>query len=763
MSTDYVVRVYSTEVLADGMTKVSMKVAGSTSVRQKTEETELTAENFKVVLVNLDGSIAEEIPVLASQITKRSDGSYSINVPGVPRLDCVIIADISKPVVLPTTGSLFDTDLLLAPTTDTELDLDLGSTVAYAELLDQLGGTGTFDSIASKLNVSDASQLQALKDLIVNVQQTIENQVFTSLTLEAAKAAIKTAVTDIITQEVQNINSQVESTLVTALASGGGIHWYDGLTLGEVFHGAITSSQAEQQYYYNGTSFELYENDYSPDMMLSSSAWVVSADRVSVFSSNQDGSVTLTDSLATQAQINAKAAQAYNLEGRNIAEFFNANTATKALAGIVDPSSTFGAGATGYRINLTAQTDEYRLWYNAGDETGVCEFDADKNANDYGGSCETVNGQVWNTGGWWDFSMAFTSLNNLFSTDAGAAASGSKLLNISWLGGQQISVQLINDANKTAHYYLTEWADTGFVTEALGDGVWAYITLPGLTGDEAQAIVLDVPEDVQAEGDFDSPHVLLALHNGYVREGNIHKSGEIFELGTLVLNGTAADAVEAASDYKTPLVGSWTKTNAQGVLVAITALDNQHVVRVAVDINDNSNCGSGIEVDNYGLGLDTSIKLNSIYKDIGACGFGTITASSINNDVLSLTVNGTSKSLDRLVNSGITGSWFGESDDGQPILLTLLGDNHFIFSHLDNEDGQSGGIAGYEYGSFTYDANTEAFVPTVSLDTDGSWGFVDNGTPDDTIYSLSLEGDSLTITFTSGSESGSVSFQRVTQ
>jgi hypothetical protein len=51
----------------------------------------LTADNFAVVEVDLSGRVLERVTLKPSDISKNADGTWSIQVPGYPRLDRLIV------------------------------------------------------------------------------------------------------------------------------------------------------------------------------------------------------------------------------------------------------------------------------------------------------------------------------------------------------------------------------------------------------------------------------------------------------------------------------------------------------------------------------------------------------------------------------------------------------------------------------------------------------------------------------------------------
>lgn len=732
--------------LGTGSTKGSQKVSQKTDVSSG-----LTADNFAVVIVDLAGNILETIPLNSSNATQNPDGSWSINVPGQPRLDCLIVSDFSGPIVLPSTGSIFDQDFLLAPTTDENLELDIASTAAYENFLDELGGAGTFASL--NINTSDSNQLASLKGLIETVKQVVESEVFTGYTsVTDALAAIQTSVTEIVKVEADNIKNPAEGTMATMVANEGGIHWYEGLELSEIFYGVVTSNPEVEYEYVNGAFQEFVDPEPNRDLQLSNNGWVMASDNVIVTGSNPDGSITISDSVATSRTSNVKATQVFDLSGRNIHNYFKANSNTQALAAVLNQTATFGAGSKGYRVSITAENNYYSLWYTPGNETGVCPWDANKNANDFGGNCETIQGSVFNSQtGANDFTISFANFSDIYSSDVAPGNAGFKIIQISWFYESNISVQLINNANKTARYYAESWIGGNHEITLLSEGTWAQIDLPNLQTDNT-GIVFSVPAAVVSQGDFDSqtPKVLIAKHNGFLRIGSMQAAGEREQNVEVLLNGPAASSIETAANYTSPYVGSWITEDSLAVFSIINNGD------YALNIADDT-CANGLERGLYGF-IGVNFKYETQFAEAGDCGFdGSSGAStlSVDGDSLVVTTNGEPTSFTRVPNNGLLGTWIG-GEEGE-IMITFLAGNHFIFSQAGDTEGD--GFAGVEYGTYTHDTSSGAFVPTVELNLNGDWGFSDPvGVA---TYSAVVNGDSMVFTFADELDQGSFTLTRV--
>jgi len=545
----------------------------------------LSSENFAVVIVNLAGEVLETIEVDANDITQNEDGTYSINVPGNPRLDCLIVTNLNGPVVLPVASNINEVaNLLFAPTTDENVDIDIGSTAGFLNFIEELGGSGLFGDAG--IDPTNTTQIALVESIINNVQEVINNQVVIGYnSIADAIAAIQEAVVEIVEQETLNVTNPVsnETTLATAL-DGGGIYWFEAYEKEYIEYGHITADAPESQYIFDGSSFVLDEGtDGDRDLRLANGEWVQTTDRIAVDSINEDGSLNLKDSDTSDDSYHVESYFTYNLANRNIHDYLYATFDTRALADYVSTTATFPEGAVGFRLNITSLSDNYRIWYNAGAEDGTCKWDSNKNANDFGGNCETLGSYFWQAdqqSGYYDYDQATATLAGILSTDVATNVTGFRMVSVNWPGdNQSINVQLVNNEAKTARYYLMTWGNNGNqLGSVIGEGTWSYISLPGMTGDAAQAIRIDIPEAVKTYGDFDSDQesFIMVAHNGFVRLGNIEEAGTLVETGVTVLNSEAGEAILGAvltpisansicfnnpDSYATPYIYYWGATD----------------------------------------------------------------------------------------------------------------------------------------------------------------------------------------------------------
>lgn len=579
---------------------------------------DLAADNFAVVVVDLAGNVLERITLKPSDISKNPDGTWSIRVPGNPRLDCLIVADITKPIVLPVAGNINQSGLVFAPTTEENLDVGIASTAAFKTFIDELGGTGTFESL--NIDPKDAAQVQVLQDLVDNIQENIENQTFTGFsTVEAAVTSIKTIVTDVVKQEVLNIKNPTQSTLVSAIQSEGGLHWYesddddDGSR--KIYHGSLIGSDPMKKYVFNGAEFKEDLDEENRELLLSNGAWVLPSDIEKIKTLNADGSLVLQDTVALDDIVTVTAIQSVSLAGRKIVDMLSANIDTKDFAqSFMNPNAVFGAGANAYRIqasNSEEDYDHYRIWTSPGDKiTGICPWSNGELASNYGGNCHRVFLRKANN----QYVNGPREMAELISSNVTPSQDGSVVIDIQGISNGTIGVQLLNDEAKTARYYRYSNGNLQSA-ELLATATYSEFNLPGLTTDAA-AIKLVIPPAVLAIHDFNRFDAqFFVKQNGAVRQGGLdlaEQNDDDDEGSLLLLNGTANTNIQSAlSSYVSPLVGKWGNIESD-----VFTFTNNTFVHSKVSGPDNDpNCKAGTSTGNYGWNPNTFIMTVFILTD----------------------------------------------------------------------------------------------------------------------------------------------------
>ncbi len=753
VETTFTVRITPPQL--DGGTVVK---SGRTAAANKAEEESLPLNQLAVVVVDLAGNVVRTIPLDETNSTQNPDGSWSIRVPGYPQLDCIVIANLDGPITVFEPGAnVFNSDLLFAPTTGEDLEVSLASTAAYqsfVEQLDALGGEGTFESLG--LDVTDPTQLTVLQNLIQTISDVLEDQVFVGATsIAAALAQVEQQVTDIVQVEASNVQDQVDPATNT-LAAGmqaGGVYWFEAFEPSEIYYGGFSAlNTPEQERYYDGDQFQpLPEYELDGEVVLTATGWVISDDIFQVTALNQDGSVNFGAADAPTNSANAKATQVIDLSGRTISTFFGAYGDTRGLVSQINPASTFAEGALGYRVTIQSINDLYSLWYNTGYDFGngvVCLWDknGDNQLNDsptqYGGNCETVNSIGWNAEGFAQSSAELTTIASLTSPDLAPGTAGAKLIAIDWPSGEVIGVQLVNDANKTARFYLHNWFDN--TQTLLGTGTWAQLTLPNLEGDAANAIGFEIPASVRAEGDFDEDerYALFAVHDGFVRRGDKTNAGDVLETSELLINGVAKDNLLAAFNYQPAIAGAWV---IGGDYVMFRKDGTFAQVKTS---NEDPNCQVGFAYGQYSWNPTSGAFSVEIDEDTTAvdpqdsCSVAGIETLTITGTTMTLTEGEDTFELTKITASEsapLAGAWaVSEAGDW----FTFTGDNTFIHAKIENDDPNC--QTGWANGSFTWNTETGLLSTTVAQDfTDD---FPETTCTLDGDVTASLDGNTLSVT-----------------
>jgi len=538
---------------------------------------DLSAENFTVVVVDAEGNVVEEVTISAENISKNPDGTWEISVPGDPRLDCLVVVDINKPVEI-TVGSGIPSDALYAPTTAVEIDVDVASTAAYQNFIEELAATPgqTFEDLG--LDVDNPDDVAAVEAVVEKVQQVFEELIsegsldLTVGSLEQMLAAADAKVEEIIEQEISNI---VNATTGTAaeLMSSGGLFWYDGefehvgdttdLDVDELERGHLSATGVETftEYNYNDSArgwadtetFDPSVDTPNDDRVLTATGWANAADAYTVVATNEDGTVTIQDAALSVVQEIVSAAQVTGLEGRNIEDFMEVSSGDFSL--IIESDKVFAADAKAYRMAFTNVNDVYSLWFDVdtkSDGSGQCEYRSGTPA-DLGGNCETAGRIVAG-----DYTESTDVLSGLISDVAAADLNTNDAsfvgVDISRDDNDDIIVaELV--ADKTANFYVFSWGnEANSYTKSytpLSSASWSYQTPAGLADGE-QVVVLPIPDAVFAEGDFDSDErvFIFAKDQGYVRKGNFAAAGTVTEeVDDWAFNSIANDNILAAVDF----------------------------------------------------------------------------------------------------------------------------------------------------------------------------------------------------------------------
>jgi len=524
--------------------------------------TTLNASRFAVIVVDLAGNILQNVPLYDGEVVLNNDGSWSVSFPSSPRLDYLIVVDINKPIQVTVGGNIRQNDLVYAPITRNVVDIDVGSTAAYSNFLEELGGTGTFAS--KNFDPTNTANINLVEELVNGVQEIVAEKSlsqFSSVT--NALTSLNTEISAVVTQEVMNIDHAVAGTAVSLIRDEGGMYTYqafdDGSSL-DINYDALIGTADLASYHYNGSAFvPATTTAVEQDLVLSASGWATPGNGTKVTAYNDDGSVITTLINAEGVRIKLEAEQVFDLAGRNIHDFLQADADTQGVT--VDTTKTFDAGSKGYRIKASFLDTMYVVPLDAATESaGVCDT-TDKNdgvaAATLGGNCNAL--------GLWGANQVYTgtaaSLANIFSADLTPDEEGFTAITLF----DPVVVQLLNDSAKTARFYIqtaiTADSETA-QTILIGTGTWSNVVLPYLTED-ATAIRVQMTNPLE-DINYLLPDLqyLLVKQAGFVRLGfGIDPSVDVETsfnhlANTSILNALTQGNVISASPSPSPSLSS---------------------------------------------------------------------------------------------------------------------------------------------------------------------------------------------------------------
>ncbi|WP_370979453.1 hypothetical protein [Agaribacterium sp. ZY112] len=523
---------------------------------------DLAPENFAVTIVDTAGNVVEVVEVPAENIFQNPDGTWSIQLPGDPRLDCVIAVDVNgSPQVV--VGSPLPSETLQAPTLSEDIDVDIASTVAFQSFIESLedDGAGAGVSFADiDIDVDDTDELAAVEQLVLAVEAAVEELLeegavdasdFTSL--ETFFTEVESLVEEVIEQEIANLESSVTDTLADNLNGGGGLYWWwtdledDEI---EIERGVVDAS-GETIFYYDLEQQDWVQegsSDDLDDLILTADGWQNSADTFVIANIADDGSITLQDSLLASVQETVSSRQSINLAERSIMDFASTNVDFSELSFLFDQTASFSDGARAYRIEVVQAEERYSLWFEPGDANGGCPW-SDETAQALGGNCEAAH--VIDSG---EDVFPVASLDALLSESAAdrtAAVPQIKGLSVAWTDEGTVLAELVDNANKDVNYYLQSWDNSAGESsyELLASANWESRTPTGLPSGET-LVVLVLPDSIMDAGDKDDDERVLVygVHGGFVRPGTYDEAGAT-EDGITVYNQQANTDLLAALDF----------------------------------------------------------------------------------------------------------------------------------------------------------------------------------------------------------------------
>lgn len=507
---------------------------------------DLEAENFAVTVVDTAGNVVEIVELTAENISQNDDGTWEISVPGNPRLDCIIVADINGPLEL-NIGSPIPDDTIFAPTTSQNIQVDIASTSAYSNFIENLDDASTFAELG--FDVNDAADVAAVENMVTKIQDVYESLLEDGLnpddyeSIDDLLAAVDEEVEEIIAVEVVKAQNSTEGNLAELVSDGAdGIRWFWAEKFGddqddvEIERGVVNAPDVDYLQYWDESIDDWSEvesfEEADGGLILTSEGWVQSADYANT-NANDDGSVTLTDKLVNSEQTTLSATQITDLEGLNVADILSFENHLP-IRDVIDGEAVFSAGAKGYELKQVITNDNYALWYESAEDGYCWGSQAPSLAGD---NCELAD--LFDSGSYFQGS---DSLDNFFS-DSAADIPNIRGLVVSNVDDGIYIAELIDNDAKDVNYYYFDWQANQFSAK-IASATWSTEKPAGATDD---ILVLEIPESIMDEADLDAEEAILIYTelDGVVRKGQKVFAGTDISEGETLFNKQAADDISA--------------------------------------------------------------------------------------------------------------------------------------------------------------------------------------------------------------------------
>ncbi|WP_028117948.1 hypothetical protein [Ferrimonas senticii] len=361
---------------------------------------DIEAENIAVAVVDSAGNVVEVVDIPSESLVRDdATGTWTVEIPGDPRFDCVVLFDLDGVPTL-TVGQPLPDDAIYAPTTAVSINADIASTAAYQQFLESIEEGLSFADLG--LDPTNAADVEQVEALVNEVQQQFTNLLSDNginlsgySSVAELMVAIDGVVDEVVEQAVADMDGSAEISIGAEFADGqNGLVYFDSYLealpaagdLDEVGsaptfdYGTLTrtaESFAEYDYQQDqwGELAELTSADAEGPLLLTDSGWQRSADIFQFSAVNDDGSVNFKD-LLTETPYVIRSDFSVNLAGRDMADFLATRPSTQTLASIIEDNASFGDGALAYRLNDGYSSDTYLLYFDDGSGEAVQRVDA---------------------------------------------------------------------------------------------------------------------------------------------------------------------------------------------------------------------------------------------------------------------------------------------------------------------------------------------------------------------------------------------------
>lgn len=346
------------------------------------QNTDLDRANFAVTVVDTAGNVIEVVELTSDNLIKNSDGSWTIVLPGNPQLNCLVVVDLNKPIVI-TPQQPLPPGVVFVPTVSSELEVSIESTAAYQAFLDSLADDQTFADLG--FDITDAESLALVEQLLVQVQDAYDGlinsrafdpQAFTSV--DDVLERIEQQIATIVEQEVANAQNPSDSQLADALAASQSLYEFEGqlpgspsyARLNETGEVRFTRNDREELPRFGPQAASTtplftessYQNNNEGHLLLTANGWEQLADWVKT-EAQEDGSIIVTDLGIDTYKEQYTAARAIELNGRNISDFLSIDPDTQLTGFVMQEGAEFGDGAIAYQLAERTLPEETALLF----------------------------------------------------------------------------------------------------------------------------------------------------------------------------------------------------------------------------------------------------------------------------------------------------------------------------------------------------------------------------------------------------------------
>lgn len=328
----------------------------------------LAPENFAVTVVDTSGKVVEVVELTSDNLIRNDDGSWTIVLPGNPQLNCLVVVDLNKPIVI-TPQQPLPPEVIFAPTVAAELEVSIESTAAYQAFLDLLADDQSFADLG--FDITDAESLALVEQLLAQIQETyarlidsgsFDPQAFSSV--DDVLARIEAQVATIVEQEIASSQNTSDSQLADALAASQSLYEFEGQLPDSPAYAKLNETE-EVRFNLTGSSFEIERyQDNDGNLLLTADGWEQLADWVKT-EAQDNGSVIITDENIAAFKEQYSAARAVDLNGRNISDFLSIDPDTQLTGFMMKSGDIFPEGAVAYQLTEgTVLNDSAKLFCN---------------------------------------------------------------------------------------------------------------------------------------------------------------------------------------------------------------------------------------------------------------------------------------------------------------------------------------------------------------------------------------------------------------